>query len=63
MCWGVCVFSATHRLLWVLLAAGGVAEDPLQVLVGHDQAGLQQVLGGGYGDGGGGGRAGDGVGG
>lgn len=43
-------------LLWVLLAIGSTAEDPLEVLVRHDQAGLQQVLGGSYGDGGRSGR-------
>jgi len=47
--------SVTHRLFWILLVVGSGAEDPLEVLVGHDQAGLQQVGGGPYGDGGGGG--------
>lgn len=48
--------TITYCLLWVLLAVGSTAEDPLEVLVRHDQAGLQQVLGGCYGDGSGRGR-------
>lgn len=31
---------STHCLFWILLAVGSAAEDPLEVLVGHDQAGL-----------------------
>lgn len=30
----------THCLFWILLAIGSAAEDPLEVLVRHDQAGL-----------------------
>lgn len=43
----------THWLLRVLLTVGGAAEDPLEVLVGHDQTGLQEALGGCDSDGGG----------
>lgn len=37
-------------LLGVLLAVSGTAENPLEVLVRHDQTRLQQVLCGCYGD-------------
>lgn len=43
-------------LFWILLAIGSTAQYPLEVLVRHNQAGLQKILGGCDGDGGRGGR-------
>lgn len=39
-----------YRRLGALLGIGGATENPLQVLVRHDDAGLQEVLGWGNGD-------------